>query len=348
MRFFVTGTAGFIGFHLAERLLADGHDVVGYDGVTPYYDVNLKRRRLASLQKMAGFRFVEAMLENKDALRLAYQMAEPDVVVHLAAQAGVRHSLEQPDTYVQANLVGTLNLLEQCRARPPKHFLFASTSSVYGMSDKPEFLETDTTDRPVSLYAATKKGGEVMAHCYAHLFGIPTTVCRFFTVYGPRGRPDMSLFKFVKAILADRPIDVFGEGRHERDFTYIDDLIESFIRLVDCVPEVGRPAFPDGATDTLSAVAPYREVNIVGGRTVGLMRYIEIIEEYLGREAKKNMLPMQPGDVLRTTASPALLLALTGYAPDTDIRVGLKRFIDWYLAEVEPAAQAALAGQGRA
>jgi UDP-glucuronate 4-epimerase len=204
------------------------------------------------------------------------------------------------------------------------------------MSDKPEFVETDTTDRPVSLYAATKKSGEVMAHSYAHLFDIPTTVCRFFTVYGPNGRPDMSLFKFVRAILNDEPIDVFGKGMHERDFTYVGDLVEAVTRLIGCVPEVGKPV--DGATDTLSAIAPYREVNIAGGRTVGLMRYIETIEEILGKKAKLNLLPMQAGDVARTAGSPALLEALTGYRPDTGIREGMTSFIDWYLKEVHPAS----------
>jgi UDP-glucuronate 4-epimerase len=335
MRFLVTGTAGFIGFHVAQRLLSEGHSVVGFDGVTPYYDVDLKRRRLALLAKKPGFQAVEAMIEDTAALRSAGEKAEPDVVIHLAAQAGVRYSLENPESYVSANLVGMLNVLELCRAIQPKHLVFSSTSSVYGMSAKPEFVETDTTDRPVSLYAATKKSGEVMAHSYAHLFGVPTTVCRFFTVYGPNGRPDMSLFKFVSSILHDEPIDVFGQGVHERDFTFVDDLVEAIVRLVGCIPRTGQPVLAEGVTDTLSAIAPYREVNIAGGKTVGLMRYIETIEEILGKKARLNMLPMQPGDVLRTTASPALLKALTGYQPDTGIKEGLTRFIDWYVSEVQ-------------
>lgn len=334
MRFLVTGSAGFIGFHVARRLLRDGHSVVGFDGVTPYYDVRLKRRRLSHLNQMPGFTAVEAMLEDDGALDAAAELAPPDVVIHLAAQAGVRYSIEDPASYVSANLIGMLKVLELCRAIGPKHLVFSSTSSVYGMSEKPEFVESDTTDRPVSLYAATKKSGEVMAHSYAHLFGVPTTVCRFFTVYGPYGRPDMSLFKFVRAILNDEPIDVFGEGRHERDFTYVDDLVESIVRLVDCVPEIGNPVQQDGIMDSLSAVAPYREVNIAGGKTVGLMRYIDLIQEILGKRARLNMLPMQPGDVVRTTASPALLMALTGYQPDTDIKKGLEKFIDWYLSEI--------------
>ena len=334
MRFFVTGTAGFIGFQLARRLLDDGHTVVGYDGVTPYYDIELKRRRHEILTGKPGFLAVEAMLEDAPALRATAEKAAPEVIVHLAGQAGVRYSLEKPHDYASANLLGMLNMLELCRALKPRHFLFGSTSSVYGMSDKPEFVETDTTDRPVSLYAATKKSGEVMAHSYAHLFGIPTTVCRFFTVYGPNGRPDMSLFKFVSAILNDEPIDVFGKGLHERDFTYVGDLVEAVTRLIGCIPEVGKPITGPGVTDTLSAIAPYREVNIAGGRTVGLMRYIETIEEILGRKARLNLLPMQAGDVARTSGSPALLEALTGYRPDTGIKEGLTSFIDWYLKEV--------------
>jgi len=334
MRFLVTGTAGFIGFHLAKRLLDNGHSVVGYDAMTPYYDVSLKRRRHEILAAKPGFLAVEAMLEDMRSLRAAAEKASPDVIVHLAGQAGVRYSLEKPLAYADANLVGVVNMLEACRALKPQHFVFGSTSSVYGMSDKPEFVETDTTDRPVSLYAASKKSGEVMAHSYAHLFAIPTTVCRFFTVYGPNGRPDMSLFKFVKAILNDEPIDVFGNGVHERDFTYVGDLVEAVTRLIGCVPETGKPVKKAGVTDTLSAIAPYREVNIAGGRTVGLMRYIETIEEILGKKAQLNLLPMQAGDVMRTAGSPALLEALTGYRPGTDIRTGMTSFIEWYLAEV--------------
>lgn len=335
MHFLVTGSAGFIGYHVSRRLLRSGHTVVGFDAVTPYYDVRLKRQRISSLNQTPGFSFVEARLEDPQALLGAAEARKPDVVIHLAAQAGVRHSIEDPESYVSANLVGMLNVLEFCRATQPGHLVFSSTSSVYGMSPKDEFVEGDTTDRPVSLYAATKKSGEVMAHSYAHLFGIPTTVCRFFTVYGPSGRPDMSLFKFVRAILHGEPIDVYGEGRHERDFTYVDDLVEAMVRLVDCVPEQGKPVIKAGVTDSLSAVAPYREVNIAGGRTVGLMKYIEIIEDILGRKARLNMLPMQPGDVLRTTASPALLEALTGYTPGTEIREGLEKFIAWYLDEIQ-------------
>lgn len=339
MRFLVTGTAGFVGFHLAKRLLAEGHSVVGFDGLIPYYDVSLKHRRHAELSTLQGFTAVEAMLEDQDALRSAFDKAQPEVVIHLAAQAGVRHSIEKPQAYAASNVVGMLNMLELCRAARPKHLVYASTSSVYGMSHKAEFVETDPTDRPVSFYAATKKSGEVMAHSYAHLFGLPTTVCRFFTVYGPNGRPDMALHKFVRAIVNGQPIDVFGEGKHERDFTYIDDLVEAIYRLVSCVPEVGKPVVAEGVTDSLSDVAPFRVVNIAGGRTVGLMKYIETIEDVLGRKAIKNMLPMQPGDVIRTTASPALLRALTGYVPSTGIRAGLEKFVTWYLAEYGDGAK---------
>lgn len=341
MRWLVTGTAGFVGFHLARRLLARGETVTGFDAMTPYYDVRLKRRRHDELSAMPGFTAVEARLEDEAALAAAFEAARPERVVHLAAQAGVRHSIQHPQDYASANLTGTLNVLQACRAHAVAHLVFASTSSVYGMSDKPDFSETDTTDRPVSFYAATKKAGEVMAHSYAHLFGLPVTACRFFTVYGPDGRPDMALYKFVSAIVAGRPIDVYGEGRQQRDFTYIDDLVEAMLRLADCVPEPGRPVAAPGVTDTLSPVAPFRTVNIAGGNPVGLMDYIEAIERLLGREAVKTMMPMQPGDVRRTTASPALLEALTGYVPDTPIETGLKRFVDWYLA-----TQAGAAGAG--
>ena len=329
MRFLVTGTAGFVGFHMAGRLLGEGHAVTGFDAVTPYYDVALKRRRLEALQRRPGFHSIEARLEDAGAVRSAFEAAEPEIVIHLAGQAGVRYSLDHPDAYAGANLVGMVNVLEACRAARPGHLLFSSTSSVYGMSAKPEFVETDTTDRPVSLYAATKKSGEVMAHAYAHLFAIPTTVCRFFTVYGPNGRPDMAFFKFVRAILDGEPIEVYGEGRQERDFTYVGDLVEAMRRLVDCVPQLGSPVRVPGVTDTLSPVAPYREVNIAGGTPIGLMRYIETIEEVLGKKALLKMLPMQPGDVRRTTGSPDLLHALTGYRPETSIRNGLQSFVDW-------------------
>ncbi|MBH0236993.1 NAD-dependent epimerase/dehydratase family protein [Methylobrevis albus] len=329
MRFLITGTAGFIGFHLARRLLADGHFVAGFDGMTPYYDPKLKAARHAILARSNGFRAHLGMLEDRAALERAAEDAAPDVIVHLAAQAGVRYSLEAPKAYVDANLVGTANVLEIARALQPRHLLIASTSSVYGLSEAPVFRETDPTDQPITLYAATKKAGEVMAHSYAHLFEVPTTLFRFFTVYGPWGRPDMALFKFVSAILAGAPIDVYGEGRQARDFTYIDDLVEAIVRLIDVVPVRGAPA---SAIDTLSPVAPHRIVNIAGGAPVQLIAFIETIERVLGLTAERRLLPMQPGDVPRTYADPALLRELTGYVPDTDLETGVTAFVDWYRA----------------
>lgn len=335
MRIFITGTAGFIGFHLAKRLLAEGHQIRGFDGVTDYYDVSLKRRRTQILRGSNTFSFIEAMLEDKAAVNEAITSFAPDVVVHLAAQAGVRYSLEHPEAYVGSNLVGTYNILEAVRALRPKHFLMASTSSVYGGNEEMPFGESDRTDFPVSLYAATKKAGEAMSHSYAHLFKIPTTCFRFFTVYGPWGRPDMALFKFVSAIEAGEPIDVYGEGQMRRDFTYIDDLIEGVIRLIAVVPEEGKPVGAEGVVDSISPVAPWRVVNIGGGTPIGLMAFIETIEKKLGKTANKNMLPMQQGDVAETYASPSLLQVLTGFLPATSIETGVHAFVDWYRAEME-------------
>lgn len=331
MRIFVTGTAGFIGFHLALRLLADGHNVVGYDGITPYYDVSLKRARLKLLGEFDRFTAVEAMLEDKSTLDDTVASQAPEIIVHLAAQAGVRYSLENPGAYVDSNLVGTYNLLEAARSARPRHLLFASTSSVYGGNTKMPFSETDRTDLPVSLYAATKRSGEALTHSYSHLFKIPTTCFRFFTVYGPWGRPDMALFKFVERILeTNQPIEVYGQGNMRRDFTYVDDLIEGIIRLIACPPIEGRPLESAEITDSLSSVAPWRTVNIAGGQPVGLMEFIETIEQKLGCEAQKVMLPMQKGDVTVTYADPRLLEALTGFRPATSIRDGVSEFVDWY------------------
>ena len=328
MRILVTGSAGFIGFHLSRRLIKDGHLVVGYDGMTPYYDVRLKQKRHEVLEQSNGFRAHIGMLEDKEALEKAVEDCVPDVIVHLAAQAGVRYSLENPEAYVSANLVGTFNVLEAARKAEVKHLLVASTSSVYGGNTKMPFAETDLTDSPMTLYAATKKAGEAMSHSYAHLWKIPTTCFRFFTVYGPWGRPDMALFKFVKAIEEDEPIDVYGEGRMNRDFTYIDDLVEGIVRLIDCVPVEGEPV--EGVTDSLSPVAPWRVVNIAGGQPVNLMEYIETIEKCLGKQAKKNMLPMQKGDVRGTFADASLIEALTGFRPTVDVAEGIEAFVEWY------------------
>lgn len=324
MRVLVTGAAGFIGFHLSRRLLAEGFAVDGFDGMTPYYDVSLKQARWAELEKSPRFRGCVAMLEDGEALR-GFAEPRPDVVVHLAAQAGVRYSLENPRAYVDANLVGTYNVLEV--ARGVRHLMFASTSSVYGANAAQPFRETDRTDHPLTLYAATKKAGEDMAHAYAHLWKTPTTAFRFFTVYGPWGRPDMALFKFVAATLKGEPVDVYGHGEMKRDFTYIDDLVEAIVRLTTKAPREGEPV---GAMDSLSPAAPYRTVNIGGGQPVGLMPFIAAIERALGRPIEKRMLPMQKGDVPATSAAPELLRALTGYVPTTDVETGVARFVEWY------------------
>ena len=327
MRYLITGTAGFIGFHLARRLLDEGHFVVGFDAMTPYYDVKLKEARHVILGRSNGFTPVLARLEDREALDRAADRAEPDVIIHLAAQAGVRYSLENPGAYVDSNLVGSWNVLELARRLKPRHLLLASTSSVYGANEKIPFAETDHADEPLTLYAATKRSMELMAHSYSHLFDIPTTAFRFFTVYGPYGRPDMALFKFVSAMLKGQPIEIYGEGRMSRDFTYIDDLVEGIRRLVDVVPaETNRVE----AIDTLSHEAPFRIVNIGGGQPVELIRFVETVEAALELPAIRNMLPMQPGDVPRTFAAPDLLVALTGYRPSTSIEEGVGRFVGWY------------------
>ena len=326
MRLFITGTAGFIGFTLAWRLLEAGHSVTGYDAVTDYYDISLKRARLAELAGFKAFRFVEARLEAADALVHAMRVSEADVVLHMAAQAGVRYSIEQPHSYISSNLVGSANLLEAARTHQPRHLLFASTSSVYGGNTKLPFSERDAADAPISLYAATKKGGEAMAHSYAHLFGIPTTMLRFFTVYGPWGRPDMALFKFVAAILEGRTIEIFGQGDMRRDFTYIDDLVEGVIRLVDRPPVQGVEV----EADSLSPVAPFRTVNLAGGHPELLMDFVRAIESALGHEAKYRFLPMQAGDPSATAADTTLLRALVGELPRTPIQAGVANFVSWY------------------
>jgi UDP-glucuronate 4-epimerase len=331
MKVLITGTAGFIGFHLARRLLDGGHFVAGFDGMTPYYDVALKRVRHDILKRSNGFSEHIGQLEDMAALERAADAAEPDIIVHLAGQAGVRYSIEHPRTYTDSNLVGSFNILELARARKPAHLLLASTSSVYGANEEMPFEEAAKADHQLTYYAATKKAMEVMAHSYAHLFAVPTTCFRFFTVYGPWGRPDMALFKFVEAILKDRPIDVYGEGRMKRDFTYIDDLVEGIVALIDAVPQIGKPVSVPGGSDTLSPVAPWRVVNIGGGDPVGLMDFIAAIEKKLARTAKKNMLPMQPGDVPATSADLKLMKALTDYRPKTGVDAGVGAFVDWYL-----------------
>jgi UDP-glucuronate 4-epimerase len=330
MRVFVTGAAGFIGFHLCRRLLDDGHAVDGYDALTPFYDQGLKGERRALLDGRNNFRLHVAMLEDDAALAEALAAARPDVVIHLAAQAGVRYSLENPRAYIQSNIVGTFNLLEALRESPPRHLLMASTSSLYGIGQHIPFVEHQHTDQPLTLYAASKKATEVMAHAQAHLWSIPTTAFRFFTVYGPWGRPDMAPLKFVDAIVAGRPIDIYNHGDMKRDFTYIDDLVESILRLIDCIP---LPAEAD-ATDepALSPVAPFRVVNIGRGEPVNLLDFIDAIEAKLGKRAIRNYLAMQKGDVPVTFADCHLLERLTGYRPQTGVREGVGALVDWYRA----------------
>lgn len=330
MQFLVTGSAGFIGFHLARRLLAAGHVVTGFDAITDYYDRSLKHRRHEILERQDGFKAVVARLEDFAALSAAAEAATPDIIVHLAAQAGVRHSLDHPRRFVSANLEGTLNILELARAARPRHLIAASTSSVYGALDKPSFAETDPSDRPLSIYAATKKGGEVLAHAYSHLFEIPVTALRFFTVYGSWGRPDMSYYRFARAIAAGEPIEVYGDGTQLRDFTHIDDLIEAISALIEHAPETGKPLADPAVADTLSPVAPHRTVNIAAGRPESVNTLIELIEAALGKKATRHDLPPQPGDMARTHASPALLKALTGYQPSTPLATGIAEFVDWY------------------
>ena len=300
MRYFVTGSAGFIGFHLCRRLLADGHLVDGFDAMTPYYDPELKRRRLAVLANTNGFRNTIGALEDVAQLERAYSESQPDIVVHLAAQAGVRYSLENPRAYIESNLVGTFNLLECARAAPPRHLLMASTSSVYGASHDTPFYESNQTDRPITLYAATKKSTEAIAHSYAHLWSLPTTMFRFFTVYGPWGRPDMAPLKFLEAIEHGRSIDIYNHGQMLRDFTYIDDLVEAIVRLVRCTPVSNASK---SQYDTISPVAPFRTVNVGRGAPVPLLDFITTLERATSKIATRNYLPMQKGDVPVTFAN---------------------------------------------
>ncbi|MBB5277608.1 UDP-glucuronate 4-epimerase [Rhizobium rosettiformans] len=330
MHYFITGTAGFIGFHLARRLLADGHQVTGFDGMTPYYNVKLKQMRHAALAQYPAFTPVIAMLEDRAAVEDAMAAATPDVVIHLAAQAGVRYSLENPQSYLTSNVTGSYNIIELAERHKVKHLMLASTSSIYGANPTVPFRETDRADEPLTIYAATKKSMELMAHAHAHLYKTPTTAFRFFTVYGPWGRPDMALFKFVDLMLNDQPIEIYGEGQMSRDFTYIDDLVEAIIRISHVIPdESNRVANED--IETLSRQAPFRLVNIGGGQPENLMDFVELVEKALGQPAIRKMLPMQKGDVPRTYAAPDLLQALTGYTPSTRLEDGVKAFVEWYL-----------------
>lgn len=332
MHYFISGSAGFIGFHLARRLLEAGHFVSGFDGMTPYYNVRLKEARSAALKQFPNFHFTQGMLENKPLLTTALKHAKPDVIIHLAAQAGVRYSLENPEAYLNSNLIGSWNILEIARKLDVGHLMVASTSSVYGANPTVPFREVDKTDEPLTFYAASKKAMEVMAHSYAHLYKIPTTSFRFFTVYGPWGRPDMALFKFVKAIIEGNEIEIYGEGQMSRDFTYVDDLVDSIVDLSTIAP--GEDNRVDHI-DTLSRQGPFRTVNLGGGQPIGLIDFIEVIESVMQKQAKRKLLPMQKGDVPRTFASPDLLLGLTGRKPNTPVASGVKSFVDWYLTHCD-------------
>ncbi len=329
MKILVTGTAGFIGSALAKRLLDRGDEVIGIDNLNDYYDVSLKEARLAPLLKQPGFSEQRIYLEDRSAINDLFATHKPQRVVNLAAQAGVRYSLENPHAYIDANLVGFCNILEGCRHNAVEHLVYASSSSVYGANTTMPFSVHDNVDHPLSLYAASKKANELMAHTYSHLYQIPTTGLRFFTVYGPWGRPDMALFMFTKRILAGQPIDIFNHGNHQRDFTYIDDIVEGVIRVLDRVAEPNAEWNGD-APDASSSKAPYRLYNIGNHQPVELMRFIEVLEECLGKKAEKNFLPMQPGDVPATYADVSDLIRDTGYQPATTIESGISRFVEWY------------------
>jgi UDP-glucuronate 4-epimerase len=325
----VTGAAGFIGFHLSQQLLARGDEVIGLDNLNNYYDVTLKKDRLVQLQRKSGFSFYNLDLANREGMTQLFAEASFDLVAHMAAQAGVRYSLKNPHAYVDSNLVGFINVLEGCRHSKVKHLVFASSSSVYGANTKIPFSVHDNVDHPLSLYAATKKANELMAHTYSHLYRLPTTGLRFFTVYGPWGRPDMALFLFTKAILAEQPIDVFNAGKMQRDFTYIDDIVEGVIRVLDKIPEPNITWSGD-APDPASSNAPYKIYNIGNNQPIELMRFIEVLEDCLGRKAEKNILPLQAGDVPVTYADVDDLVKEVGFKPSTPIEVGIERFIAWY------------------
>jgi UDP-glucuronate 4-epimerase len=329
MKILLTGAAGFIGMTTALRLLARGDEVVGLDNLNDYYSVQLKQDRLARLTPHPRFRFVKADVADRAAIERLFAEEGFDRVVHLAAQAGVRHSLVNPHAYVDSNLTGFVNILEGCRHARVQHLVYASSSSVYGGHTKMPFAEHDSVDHPVSLYAATKKANELMAHTYSHLFGLPTSGLRFFTVYGPWGRPDMALFLFTRAILEGRPIDVFNHGQMQRDFTYVDDIVEGVVRVLD-KPATPEPAFDPLNPDPATSNAPYRVFNIGNHDPVPLMEFIAAIEQALGRTARKNLLPLQEGDVPATHADVRALDRWVGFAPATDIRTGIARFVDWY------------------
>ena len=331
MKILLTGAAGFIGMHCIERLLARGDSVVGVDNLNDYYDVSLKHDRLARITAHVNFSNHVISVEDRDAMAELFAAEQPDRVIHLAAQAGVRYSLENPHAYTDANIQGFMNILEGCRHNGVEHLVYASSSSVYGGNELMPFSEHHSVDHPVSLYAATKKANELMAHTYSHLYGLPTTGLRFFTVYGPWGRPDMALFKFTNAMRKGEAIDVYNSGQMVRDFTYIDDIVEGVIRVLDKVA-TPNPDFDPLSPDPQSSTSPFRVFNIGNGNPTPLMDYIGALESALGVTAKKNMMPMQPGDVPATSADTSELADWVGFAPDTDVRIGVQRFVDWYVS----------------
>jgi UDP-glucuronate 4-epimerase len=328
-KYLVTGAAGFIGFHLSTALLKRGDTVVGLDNLNDYYSVDLKKARLAQLEGRTGFRFHKLELADRQAVAELFRSEQFEFVLHMGAQAGVRYSLTNPHAYLESNLAGFLNILEGCRHRGVKHLVYASSSSVYGANTRMPFSVHDNVDHPVSLYAASKKANELMAHTYSHLFGLPTTGLRYFTVYGPWGRPDMALYIFTERILAGRPIDVYNQGRMKRDFTYIDDIVEGVVRVADRIPQP-NPRWSGDAPDPGTSAAPYRIYNIGNNQPVELLHFIETLEKCLGMQATKNFLPMQAGDVPATFANVDDLMRDVGFRPDTPIEVGIARFVEWY------------------
>jgi UDP-glucuronate 4-epimerase len=329
LKFLVTGAAGFIGFHVVQRLVAQGHDVIGIDNLNDYYDVNLKLARLDVLAKLPLFKFIKLDLADRSGISDLFVREKFDRVIHLAAQAGVRYSIDNPMAYADSNLIGHLAILEGCRHNDVKHLVYASSSSVYGLNSKIPFATSDSVDHPISLYAATKKSNELMSHTYSHLYSVPTTGLRFFTVYGPWGRPDMALFKFTKAIINGEPIDVYNQGDMRRDFTYIDDIVEGIIRIQDIIPQVNN----DWKIETASAAnssAPYKIFNIGNSNPVKLLDFIQSLEKSIGAAAHKNLMPMQPGDVYQTYADVEDLFTATRYKPSMSVEQGVDNFVQWY------------------
>jgi UDP-glucuronate 4-epimerase len=341
MTLLVTGTAGFIGYHLAERLLGDGHRVVGFDNLSDYYDVGLKQARLARLARHAGYTHVHGDLADRSAVESLFEKHKPRRVINLAAQAGVRYAATNPHVYTSSNVTGFLHILEGCRHHGIEHLVYASTSSVYGANGQMPFSESQHTSHPITLYGATKKANEMMAHSYAHLFGLPATGLRFFTVYGPWGRPDMALFLFTKAILAGEPLKVYNQGRHTRSFTYVSDIVEGIVRVLDR-PATPNPAWDATQPDPASSLAPHRIYNIGSRHRVQLLRYIEVLEECLGRKAQLELLPMQPGDVPDTEADCSALETLSGHVPSVTVEQGVPRFVEWYLDYYAPERTATM------